>query len=113
MAAGFPARLTDLLHTRFVRLPDSPEVFVVRTELVDDNGPRLAAMVEQLAQGRERTPEFRDWLGRRVRVCSSLVDRITTGTPAREGHAALERPPGYSDVLLTLTEPHSFWAVEG
>src|SRR2546428_8605839 len=113
LEAGFPARLTDLLHTRFARLPDGPELFVVPTELVDDNGPRLAAMVEQLAQGRERTPEFRDWLGRRVRFCSSLVDRITTGTPAREVHAALERHLGYSDVLLTVTEPHSFWAVEG
>ena len=113
LEAGFPARLTDLLHTRFARLPDGPELFVVPTELVDDNGPRLAAMVEQLAQGRERTPEFRDWLGRRVRFCSSLVDRITTGTPAREVHAALERHLGYSDVLLTVTEPHSFWAIEG
>src|SRR5207302_6314619 len=65
--AGFPARLTDLLHTRFARLPDGPELFVVPTELVDDNGPRLAAMVDQLARERERTPEFRDWLGRRVR----------------------------------------------
>src|SRR5256885_1126969 len=111
--AGFPGRLTDLLHTRFVRLPDGPELFVVPTELVDDNGPRLAAMVDQLAPGRERTPEFRDWLGRRVRFCSSLVDRITTGTPARDVHAALERHVGYRDALLTVTEPHAFWAIEG
>src|SRR5437016_5228226 len=111
--AGFPARLTDLLHTRFARLPDGPELFVVPTELVDDNGPRLAAMVEQLAQGRERTPEFRDWLAGRVRFCSSLVERIATGPPARAVQAALERHLGYSDVLLTVTEPHSFWAIEG
>src|SRR5947209_10850083 len=72
--AGFPARLTDLLHTRFARRPDGPPVFGIPTELVDDNGPRLAAMVEQLAEGGEHAPEFRDWLGRRVRVCSSLAD---------------------------------------
>src|SRR5256884_3946775 len=89
--ASFPARLTDLLHTRFARLPDGPELFVVPTELVDDNGPRLAAMVDQLAPGRERTPEFRDWLGRRVRFCSSPGDRIPTGPPARDVRAALER----------------------
>src|SRR2546430_6062303 len=111
--AGFPARLTDLLHTRFARLPDGPDLFVVPTELVDDNGLRLAAMVDQLAPGRERTPEFRDWLGRRVRFCSSLVDRITTGTPARDVHAALERHVGYRDALLTVTEPHAVLAIEG
>src|SRR5438874_4965421 len=110
--AGFPARLTDLLHARFARLPDGPSLFVVPTELVDDNGPRLAAMVDQLAAARERAPQFRDWLPRRVRFCSSLVDRITTGTPARDEHAALERRLGYSDALLTVTEPHSFWAIE-
>ncbi|PYP14741.1 MAG: hypothetical protein DMD52_12815 [Gemmatimonadetes bacterium] len=109
--AGFPARLTDLLHTRFARRPDGPPVFVIPTELVDDNGPRLAAMVEQLAEGGEHAPEFRDWLGRRVRFCSSLVDRITTGTPARDAHAALERRVGYSDALLTVAEPHCFWAI--
>ncbi len=110
--AGFPARLTDLLHARFARLPEGPSLFVVPTELVEDNGPRLAAMVDQLAAGHERAPGFRDWLRRRVRFCSSLVDRITTGTPARDEHAALERRLGYSDALLTVTEPHSFWAIE-
>src|SRR5213596_547751 len=60
--AGFPARLTDLLHTRFVRLPDGPPVFVIPTELVDENGPRLAAMVHHLADGREHGTKFREWL---------------------------------------------------
>src|SRR2546422_2119873 len=110
--ASFPARLTDLLHTRFVRLPDGPPVFVIPTELLDDNGPRLAAMVDRLADGLERGPEFRRWLGRRVQFCSSLVDRITTGTPARDVRAALERRLGYADALLTVTEPQALWAIE-
>src|SRR5712691_13157718 len=109
---SFAARLTDLLHWRFTRLTDGPPVYVIPTELVDDNGPRLAAMVERLADGVERGPEFREWLGRRVRFCSSLVDRITTGTPARDVRAALERRLGYTDALLTVTEPQSFWAIE-
>jgi tagaturonate reductase len=110
--AGFPARLTDLLHTRFARLPDGPPVFVIPTELVDDNGPRLAAMVDHLAGGLERGAQFRQWLGARVRFCSSLADRITTGTPARDVRAALERRLGYVDALLTVTEPQSLWAIE-
>src|SRR3989449_5945890 len=110
--ASFPARLTDLLHTRFVRLPDGPPVFVIPTELVDDNGPRLAAMVDRLVDGLERAAEFRAWLGRRVRFCSSLVDRITTGTPAPDVHATLERRLGYADALLTVAEPQALWAIE-
>ena len=110
--ASFPARLTDLLHTRFARLPDGPPVYVIPTELVEDNGPRLAAMVDRLVDGLEQGPEFRQWLGRRVRFCSSLVDRITTGTPARDVRATLERRLGYVDALLTVTEPHSLWAIE-
>ena len=110
--AGFPARLTDLLYTRFVRLPDGPPVFVIPTELVDENGPRLAAMVHHLADGREHRTKFREWLGARVRFCSSLVDRITTGMPAAHVRAALEQRLGYSDALLTVTEPHALWAIE-
>jgi len=109
---GFPDRLTDLLHTRFERLPDGPTVFVIPTELVDDNGPRLATMVDRRAGGLGRAAEFRAWLGRRVRFCSSLVDRITTGTPARDVRAALERRLGYADALLTVAEPHALWAIE-
>ncbi len=71
--AGFPPKLTDLLYARFQRLPDGPPLWVIPTELVDANGPRLAAMVDRLADGLERGPEFREWLARRVRFCSSLV----------------------------------------
>src|SRR5947207_2554098 len=81
--ATYPARLTDLLYTRFARLPDGPPVFVIPTELVDDNGRHLAAMVDRLADDLERGVEFRDWLRARVRFCASLADRITTGTPSR------------------------------
>jgi len=112
MDGSFPARLTDLLHARFVRLPDGPPVFVIPTELLDDNGPRLAAMVDRLADGLERGRAFREWLGRRVRFCSSLADRITTGTPAPDVRADLERRLGYADALLTVTEPQALWAIE-
>jgi tagaturonate reductase len=111
--AGFPARLTDVLHTRFERLPDGPPLFVIPTELVPDNGPRLAAMVGELAARSPRADAFRRWLSARVHFCSSLVDRITTGAPPADERAALEARLGYSDALLTVTEPYAFWAIEG
>jgi len=111
--AGFPARLTDVLRARFERLPDGPPLFVIPTELVPDNGPQLAAMVDEVAQGGDRSHEFRAWRSARVRFCSSLVDRITTGAPPPDQRAALEAGLGYADALLTATEPYSFWAIEG
>ena len=109
--APFPARLTGALHGRFTRAPDAPPVFVIPTELVPDNGPRLAAMVQELAGRYDRPRAFRDWLETRVRFCSSLVDRITT-MPPPDQHAALETTLGYRDALLTVTEPYALWAIE-
>ena len=100
--APFPGRLTDALHARFTRAPDAPPVFVIPTELVPDNGPRLAAMVHEMAKKYDN--RFRDWLEARVRFCSSLVDRIVT--------AGLEAQLGYRDALLTVTEPYALWAIE-
>lgn len=110
--ASFPAKLTDLLHTRFRHAPDAPPLFVIPTELVDDNGAQLRAMVERLSARYADGDAFRAWLARCVRFCSSLVDRITTGTPAPALHAALEMRLGYADALLTVTEPYALWAIE-
>lgn len=107
--APFPGRLTDVLHARFTRAPNAPPVFVIPTELVSDNGPRLAAMVHELAKQYDQN--FRDWLQARVRFCSSLVDRIVTAPPPDQ-HAELEATLGYRDALLTVTEPYALWAIE-
>src|SRR5882762_7586169 len=107
--APFPSRLTDALHARFSHAPDAPPVFVIPTELVPDNGPRLAAMVHEVARKYDNT--FRDWLKTRVRFCSSLVDRIVTAPPPDQ-HAAFEATLGYRDALLTVTEPYALWAIE-
>ena len=112
LESGFPARLTDVLRARFERLPDGPPLFVIPTELVPDNGPRLAAMVDDVARGGDRSTDFRAWLSDRVRFCSSLVDRITTGAPPADQRPALEATLGYRDALLTVAEPYSFWAIE-
>jgi len=110
---GFPGRLTDVLRARFERLRDGPPLFVIPTELVPDNGPQLAAMVDEVAREGSRSDEFRAWRAAHVRFCSSLVDRITTGAPPPDQRADLETSLGYSDELLTVAEPYSFWAIEG
>lgn len=110
--ASFPAKLTDLLHARFASAPDAPPLFVIPTELVDDNGARLSAMVDRVAARHPDAATFRAWIAERVRFCASLVDRITTGTPAPPLAATLEARLGYHDALLTVTEPYALWAIE-
>lgn len=107
--APFPLRLTETLHSHFRRARNAPTVFVIPTELVPDNGPRLEAMVHEAAKQYDQS--FRDWLKARVRFCSSLVDRIVT-MPSPEQHAALEAKLGYRDALLTVAEPYALWAIE-
>ena len=107
--APFPGRLTDALHARFTQSPEAPPVFVIPTELVPDNGPRLKAMVLELAGGGSQA--FQEWLKARVRFCSSLVDRIVT-MPADKPRESLEATLGYRDALLTVTEPYALWAIE-
>src|ERR1019366_4570074 len=106
-------KLTDLLFTRFTQLPDGPALFVIPTELVPDNGTRLAGMVDQLAEGVPDASAFRAWVARQVYFCGSLVDRITTGAPPPAARTTLEAALRYRDALLTATEPHSLWAIEG
>ena len=110
---GFPARLTDLLHARFEAIAHGPSLFVIPTELVPDNGARLAAMVDTLAQRLPDADAFREWLANRVHFCSSLVDRITTGTPTPEVRDKVELELAHPDALITATELHSLWAIEG
>ncbi len=110
--AAFPAQLAGLLRARFAALPEGPPLFVIPTELVRDNGPRLAEMVLERAGRSATDAAFRDWVSRGVRFCSSLVDRITTGAPPADVGADLEARLGYSDALLTVTEPYSLWAIE-
>src|SRR5207237_9293766 len=88
-----------------------PAVYRSPAELGPGNGPRLAAMIDRLAS--QCDERFRAWLTTHVRFCSSLVDRITTGSPPPEARAALEADLGYSDELLTVTEPYALWAIPG
>ncbi|MCU0646551.1 MAG: hypothetical protein MUF00_01035 [Gemmatimonadaceae bacterium] len=111
---GFPARLTRLLAARARRLgDDAPPLVVIPTELLDDNGPRLAAMVATVVERLDPTGALASWIASHVRFASSLVDRITTGDPAPGERDALAERLGYADAVVTVTEPYSLWAIEG
>lgn len=111
--ARFHTRLTALLYERFCRLGDAaPRLFVIPTELVDRNGDVLAQHVAAVAESCRDAGRFVRWICERVRFCSSLVDRIVTGTPNPDERAEFESRLGYRDGLITLCEPYRFWAIE-
>lgn len=112
---SFPAKLTAFLYERFKGAGGSRKMglVVVPTELLPDNGLRLRNAVERTAQHNELGKLFMKWLKFHVRFCNSLVDRIVTGKPDEESTALFEQQAGYSDSLLTATEPYYFWAIEG
>lgn len=113
--ASFPAKLTSFLYERFKGAGGSRKMglVVVPTELLPDNGLRLREAVERTAQHNELGKLFMKWLKFHVRFCNSLVDRIVTGKPDEESTALFEQQAGYTDALLTATEPYYFWAIEG
>ncbi|RYF77668.1 MAG: tagaturonate reductase [Cytophagaceae bacterium] len=112
---SFPAKLTAFLYERFKGAGGSRKMglVVVPTELLPDNGLRLRDAVERTAQHNELGKLFMKWLKFHVRFCNSLVDRIVTGKPDEESTARFEQQAGYTDSLLTATEPYYFWAIEG
>nr|MCU0635024.1 hypothetical protein [Gemmatimonadaceae bacterium] len=112
--ASFPARLALLLAARARRLGNAaPILVVIPTELVEDNGARLAAMVHAALAPLDPSGQLDGWVRAHVRFMSSLVDRITTGDPPASERASIADRLGYEDAVLTVTEPYTLWAIEG
>ena len=90
-AMSFPAKLTHLLHHRFVA--NAHPVQVMPVELIPDNGQVLRARVLEIARG----DDFRHWLMTQVIWVNSLVDRIVSEPIEPAGAVA---------------EPYALWAVQ-
>ncbi|RZK73203.1 MAG: tagaturonate reductase, partial [Pedobacter sp.] len=112
---SFPAKLLASLYARFKALGDveQADVVVIATELIPDNGKKLAAIVDELVVFNELESNFTDWLKSRVIFCNSLVDRIVPGKPDDQTLLKLEEQLGYEDNLLIMAEPYRLWAIEG
>ncbi|TCC91843.1 tagaturonate reductase [Pedobacter frigiditerrae] len=111
---SFPAKVLAVLHERFKALGavDSGLV-IVATELIPDNGKKLGSIVVELARFNNLESDFILWLQDENRFCNSLVDRIVPGKPDAATLASLQNELGYTDNLLSMSEPYSLWAIEG
>ncbi len=113
--SSFPAKVLAVLYQRFKAFKGSKEsgLVIIATELIPDNGTKLASIVLQLAQFNELEASFVAWLATANSFCNSLVDRIVPGKPDESILAQLEQELGYKDNLLSMSEPYRLWAIEG
>ena len=110
-SVSFPGKLCQWLHHRYSTC--QAETVVIPTELIVDNGALLHKYVLQLATDNGFEAGFYDWLKTKVHFCSSLVDRIVPGKPAKEELERHWKKLGYVDHLLIKAEPYTLWAIEG
>jgi tagaturonate reductase len=112
---SFPAKVLAVLNQRFVAFNGAATagLVVIATELIPDNGKKLASIVMELALFNKLDQEFITWLQEHNSFCNSLVDRIVPGKPDAATLAKLQEELGYTDQLLSMSEPYRLWAIEG
>ncbi len=112
---SYPGKLLAFLYERYQAFEGSAEagMVIIPTELIIDNGKKLAAILLELAGFNRLEPGFIDWLREHNHFCSSLVDRIVPGKPRDEPLAELQKRLGYTDELLSIAEVYRLWAIEG
>ncbi|HTI07558.1 MAG TPA: tagaturonate reductase [Puia sp.] len=112
---SFPGKLLAFLYQRYQAFKGTPEsgMVIIPTELIVDNGKKLAAIVKELAQNNGLDADFITWMESHCRWCSSLVDRIVPGKPDTATLAQLQQGLGYQDDLLSISEVYRLWAIEG
>jgi tagaturonate reductase len=113
--ASFPGKLLAFLYERYRAFKGSAEsgMVIVPTELITDNGKKLAAITEELAGQNGLEQGFMHWLKEYCRFCNSLVDRIVPGKPDAATMQQLQDDLGYTDRLLAISEVYRLWAIEG
>ena len=113
-AASFPGKFTQFLYARYQKFgSEKGKGFVILPcELIDDNGRELENCVLQYAKQWELGEAFIRWVQEENLFCSTLVDRIVTGYPAREAEALCEQL-GYRDEIIDAGEIFGFWVIEG
>jgi len=112
---SFPGKLLAFLYERYKAFDGSPEsgMIIVPTELIVDNGKKLASIVKELSQIAQLETSFIVWMENHCRFCNSLVDRIVPGRPDAFSLQQLTHDLGYTDDLLSIAEVYRLWAIEG
>ncbi|WP_173917223.1 tagaturonate reductase [Halobacillus sp. Marseille-Q1614] len=110
---SFPAKLTALMHRRFIYAKGDPEAgfVIIPCELIEENGSLLQSIVIRLAKEWDLDEEFIQWVEKHNIFCNTLVDRIVPGFP-RENLDEWEQKLGYQDILMAVGEPFHLFVIE-
>ena len=108
--SAFPAKLTVFLRERWKL--GLPGVIILSCELIDHNGQELRRCVNEYVKLWAMEDEFAAWLEKENIFCSTLVDRIVTGSPKADAPRLWEEL-GYEDQLIDTGEVFAAWVIEG
>lgn len=113
--SSFPGKLLAFLMERYKAFKGSSGagLVIIPTELIINNGEKLASILIELSSYNKLDNQFISWLSNHNHFCNSLVDRIVPGRPETAECAKLEKRLGYHDKLLTIAEPYCLWAIQG
>ena len=109
--ASFPAKLTAFLYERWRR--GGRGFVILSCELIDHNGEELKRCVLEYCRLWECEAAFVRWVENENLFCSTLVDRIVTGSPGKENLPELWEKLGYEDYLIDTGEVFAAWIIEG
>ena len=105
----FPARLLDLLVARFES--GLPGVAVISCDNLPTNGDITRAVVLDLANKQNRSPDFLSWLKSEIRFPNSMVDRAVPAI-TQDSIDEFYQSYGYEDRSLITAEPYLEWVIE-
>ena len=111
---SFPAKLTLLLHRRYIHFKGSAEsgLTVIPCELINRNAATLKKYILDYADAWQLPEAFKDWIQTACSFHNTLVDRIVPGYPKAE-IAAYNEQLDYSDNLIVSAETFFLWVIEG
>ena len=110
--ASFPAKVTVLLHERY--LAGKKGIVFLSCELIDANGQELKKDVLRHAKDWGYEEGFAEYIEKECLFCSTLVDRIVPGRIRDPKELeALTEENGYEDALLDVGEVFGVWYIEG
>ena len=111
--SSFPGKLLAILHARFIHYNGDPTkgLVIIPAELIEENGSKLADVLNRLAAHNQLAEAFIHWLNHANPICNTLVDRIVPGKLSSADQAATEAALGYTDALMIMAEPFGLWAI--
>ena len=111
--SSFPGKLLAVLHARFIHYngDSSKGLVIIPAELIEENGSKLADILNRLADHNQLGEEFIQWLNHANPICNTLVDRIVPGKLSATDQASTEAALGYNDALMIMAEPFGLWAI--